>query len=312
MCDPVPKAAAPSAPTIMRLVGPFAGLEDYVSENVPLARFTWFKLGGPARWMVRPRDLDELKEAVRRCVENNIPIYVLGLGANLLVSDAGVDGAVFRLSEEYWRGVQFEQDCIRVGAGMEMQKLLLKSIRQGRSGLECLAGIPGTIGGGIRMNAGGRFGSIGTIVRTVTVMDTLGAVFERTREDIVFDYRTSNILAKFIIGAILETTEDDPHRIMQRTKEIWMYKQNTQPLSARSAGCAFKNPPGSSAGLLIDQTGLKGLTVGGAQVSTRHANFIIAGPGCTAEHVMTLMKLVQQRVFEAKGVRLEPEVIIWP
>lgn len=296
----------------MRIVGPFAGLEEYVSENVPLAKYTWFRLGGPARWMIRPRDLEELREAVRRCVDNNIPIYVLGLGANLLVSDAGVNAAVFRLSADHWRGVTFEKDSIRVGAGMEMQKLLLKCIRQGRSGLECIAGVPGTIGGGVRMNAGGRFGSIGTIVRSVTVMDTLGAVFERTRDDIVFDYRRCNILARFILEAVLETEEDDPHRMMQRTKEIWMYKQNTQPLSARSAGCAFKNPPGSSAGLLIDQAGLKGLTMGGAQVSTRHANFIVAGPGCTADDVMTLMKLVQQRVLEAKGVRLEPEVTIWP
>jgi UDP-N-acetylmuramate dehydrogenase len=297
---------------MMRLVGPFSGLEEFVAEKVPLSRHTWFRLGGPARWLVRPRSVEELMAATQRCVDNNITIYILGLGANLLVSDEGVDGAVFRLDHDYWRQVEFGQGFVHVRAGVDMQKLLLRCIRQGRAGLECLAGIPGTIGGGVHMNAGGKFGDIGSAVAKVTVMDTEGTSFERTRDDLIFSYRHTNLAAKFILDATLELEEDDPDRILRRTKEIWMFKHNSQPLNTKNAGCIFKNPPLASAGALIDQTGLKGMRVGGAEVSTKHANFIIANDPCTAADVMNLMKLVRESVFDRHGVLLEPEVQIWP
>src|SRR5262245_19037300 len=130
---------------------PFAGLEEAVAENEPLRSYTWYMIGGPARWFIRPRSAEELQEAARRCVENDIPIYVLGLGANLLVSDTAVDGAVFRLDQEFFRRVRFDENKVEVGAGVDMQKLLLRTVRQGLAGIECLAGIPGTVGGGIRM-----------------------------------------------------------------------------------------------------------------------------------------------------------------
>ncbi len=290
---------------------PFAGMEQFVQENVPLARYTWFKLGGPARWLITPRSLQELQEASRRCVEEGIAIYVLGLGANVLVSDAGVDGAVFRLSEEAFRGVEIDKTTVRVGAGADMQKLVVRTVRLGLAGLECLAGIPGTVGGGIRMNAGGKFGDIGAVVSRVTVMDTAGTVFERTRDDLVFEYRHTNIAARFILDATLELEEDDPARIVRKTKEIWMFKRNSQPLNTKNAGCIFKNPRGLSAGALIDQAGLKGMRIGGAEVSTKHANFIIAHPGATAEDVMKLMKLVRERVYEKNGILMENEVQVW-
>lgn len=296
----------------MQLVTPFSGLDAYVEENVPLARFTWYKIGGPARWFVRPRNLDELREAAGRCIENNIPIYVLGLGANLLVHDDGVDGAVFRLDHEHWRRVQFDKTRVKVGAGADMQKLLLRTVRQGLAGIECLAGIPGTVGGGIRMNAGGKFGDIGAFVNRVQVMDQEGTLFERTKDDLVFDYRSTNISAKFILGAEFELEEDDPDRIMRRTKEIWIYKRNSQPLNTKNAGCIFKNPRGLSAGALIDQAGLKGLRVGGAEVSSKHANFVIAHPGCRAVDVHKLVKIIREKVFEKKEIHLESEVKVWP
>lgn len=296
---------------MMRLVSPFAGLEEFVAENVPLARLTWYRIGGPARWMVTPRNPEELQEAARRCVENAIPIYVLGLGANLLVKDEGVNAAVFRLADDYWKKIDLEAGRVHVGAGADMQKLLVKMVRQGRSGIECLAGIPGTIGGGVRMNAGGKFGDIGAVVSRVSVMDTTGTLFERTKDDLEFTYRHANISARFILGATLELEEDDPHRIMKRTKEIWMYKQTTQPLNTKNAGCIFKNPKPLSAGALIDQSGLKGLRSGGAEVSTKHANFIIAHPGCTAADILKLMNMVRATVYEKHGVTLENEVEIW-
>lgn len=291
---------------------PFSGLEAYVTENVGLARFTWYRIGGPAKYLVKPRSVEELQEAARRCVENQIPIYVLGLGANLLVSDRGVDGAVFRLSEEYWRRVKFDKTRVEVGAGVDMQKLLVRCVREGLAGIESLAGIPGTIGGGVRMNCGGKFGDIGSVITTVTVMDAHGHVFVRTKDDLVFDYRKTNIVAPFILGATLELDEDDPDTIMARTKEIWMYKRNTQPLNTKNCGCMFKNPRGLSAGALIDQSGLKGLRVGNAEVSDKHANFIVAHPGCTSENVLKLVKIIQERVYEKHQVVLESEVRVWP
>ena len=296
----------------MRITGPFSGCEQFVSENTPLARYTWFKIGGPARWLVKPRSVEELQEATRRCVDNNIPIYVLGLGANVLISDEGVNGAVFRFSEDHWKRVQFESNLVHVGAGTDMLKLLIKTVRQGLSGLECVAGIPGTVGGGIRMNAGGKFGDIGAVVSRVTVMDTAGQLFERTKDDLVFEYRQTNIAAKFILDATLELEEDDPERIQEKTRMIWMYKRNTQPLNSKNAGCIFKNPRGLSAGALIDQAGLKGLKIGGAEISTKHANFIVAHEGAKAEDVHKLIKIIREKVYEKNEILLESEVQIWP
>jgi len=297
---------------MLKLSNPFSGLDSFVQQNVPLARFTWYRIGGPARWFVRPGNIEDLQEAARRCAEANIRTYVLGFGANILVSDAGIDAAVFRFDSDFWRRCEFGENKVEVGSGMDMQKLLLRTIRQGRSGVECLAGIPGTIGGGIRMNAGGKFGDIGSVVQSVQVMDSYGNLYERHKDDLVFDYRTTNISAPFILGATLDLEEEEPERILRKTKEIWMYKRNTQPLNTKNAGCIFKNPRGLSAGALIDQAGMKGMRIGGAEVSAKHANFIIAHPGCTADDVMTMIKLIREKVFDRNQIHLESEVQIWP
>jgi UDP-N-acetylmuramate dehydrogenase len=293
-------------------VNPFSGLEEIVAENEPLAPHTWYRIGGPARWYIRPRSVEELQEAAKRCAENDVPVYVLGLGANLLVGDQGVDGAVFRLDHDFWRRVKFAGNTLEAGAGVDMQRLLVRTVKEGLAGIECLAGIPGTIGGGVRMNAGGKFGDIGALITRVSVMDVTGVLFERTKDDLVFDYRSTNISARFILSATLELDEDDPERIMKRTKEIWMFKRNTQPLNTKNCGCIFKNPRGLSAGALIDQAGLKGFRVGGAEVSDKHANFIIAHPGCKADDVMKLVKIIREKVFDKNEIHLESEVQIWP
>lgn len=297
---------------------PFDDLRDIVEFDFPLARYTWFRIGGPARYFVRPRNPEELAEVARRCEEFGIPVYVLGLGANVLVSDEGIPGAVIRLGEEYWRQVDIERDKangsarLRVNAGVDLQKLVLHTCREGLAGIECMAGIPGTVGGGIRMNAGGKFGDFGANITRVTVMDAAGNLFERTRDDLIFEYRRTNIVAPYILGAELELELDDPEACTKRTKEIWMYKNSTQPLNTKSAGCMFKNPRGVSAGSLIDRSGLKGLRVGNAEVSTKHANFIIAHPGCSAQDVRNLVAEVKEKVEARHGVRLETEVKMWP
>jgi UDP-N-acetylmuramate dehydrogenase len=149
-------------------------------------------------------------------------------------------------------------------------------------------------------------------VHSVQLLDAHGNLYTRGKDELVFDYRSTNISAPFILGATLELDEEDPERILRKTKEIWMYKRNTQPLNTKNAGCIFKNPRGLSAGALIDQAGLKGMRVGGAEVSDKHANFVIAHPGCTADDVMMMIKLIREKVFDRNQIHLESEVRIWP
>lgn len=302
----------------MRLAGEhvFDGLEEIVVENHPLARHTWYRIGGPARYFVTPRDEAELALVVRRANDNQLPVYMLGLGANVLVSDSGVDGVVIRLSQPRWLEGAVYGNRLICGAGADVQKLVLKTARAGLSGLECMAGIPGTIGGAVRMNAGGKFGDLGSVVRSVRLMDAHGHIAEYGREQVHFAYRHTELPAPYVLGATLELDEADPEEVSRRTKEIWMYKRNSQPLNAKSAGCVFKNPPpetsgGLSAGALIEQTGLKGLRVGGAEVSRVHANFFVAGPGTRADDVLALIDLVKAKVHARFGIDLEQEIRIW-
>jgi UDP-N-acetylmuramate dehydrogenase len=161
------------------------------------------------------------------------------------------------------------------------------------------------------MNAGGSFGDIGSAIEFVTVMDIHGNIFEKKKPELVFDYRSTNITAKFILSAQLELSGANPEQIMRTVKETWIYKKNNQPLNTRNCGCIFKNPKGASAGALIDRAGLKGLRIGGAVVSEKHANFIIAENGCTSRDVMRLIDVIKQRVKERFDVELELEIEIW-
>ena len=289
----------------------FSGLDQIVKTDYRLARHTWYGLGGPADYFIRPEDVDQLKDVVRRCRENGLKMYVLGFGSNLLVGDKGVRGAVVKLDTEAFRQVQVEGDLVTAGAGTDLSQLVLDCVKKGLSGLEGLTGIPGSIGGAVRMNAGGRFGDIGAAVESVTVMDIHGQVHDKAKPELAFDYRSSNIASRFILGAALRLTPGDPDQIMRTVQEAWIYKKNHQPLNSRNCGCVFKNPAGQSAGALIDRAGLKGVQVGGARVSEKHANFMVAEKGCTSKDVLDLIEVVRGRVREQFGVELEAEIEIW-
>ena len=289
----------------------FAEFSEVVEENVPLAPLTWYRLGGAARYLIRPRNTDELQLLSRRCSENNIRVLVLGFGANLLVADEGVDAAVFRLSAPYWTEHESEPGRLVTRAGADMQVIGRHCVRSGLAGLECMAGIPGTVGGCIHGNSGGRFGDIGKTISRVTVMSADGKIFDRTKNDLIFSYRASNIAATFILSAEFELEDDDPEVLVKKFKEIWMYKKNSQPLKTKNAGCIFKNPDGASAGALIEQAGLKGVRVGNAEVSAKHANFVVAHPGCRSSDIMALIELVKEKVAQVHGVHLEQEVVVW-
>jgi UDP-N-acetylmuramate dehydrogenase len=295
---------------------PLGDLGAIVTEGESLARHTWYRIGGPAKYFVRPRSVEELSAVVRRCRENLVPVYFLGKGANLLVSDAGVDGAVVRLSEPAWESMAINGDVVKVGAGADMARLVVDTCRAGLSGLECMAGIPGTVGGVVRMNAGGKFGDFGTSVMSLELMDEAGKAREYAREEVAFHYRHADLPVPYVLSATVRLEPTDPDELARKMREIWMYKRNSQPLNAKSAGCVFKNPApeasgGRSAGALIDQAGLKGTRVGGAFVSTMHANFFTADPGTKAAEVLALIARVEETVERRFGVKLQREVQVW-
>ncbi len=289
----------------------FAGLEEIVSLDEPMAGHTWLRIGGAATYFIRPRTVEELGQVVRRCRDGEVPMYVMGAGANLLIDDAGVKGAVIHLGQGQFKDASLADGVLRAGAGADMGKLVLRCVREGASGLECLTGIPGSVGGCVKMNAGGAFGDIGNAVDSVEVMTDSGEVFTRYKADLAFAYRSTNISAKFILAAAFRLVEDDPHRILNQVKQIWIYKKNTQPLGTHNAGCIFKNPRGLSAGALIDRAALKGRQIGGAYVSHKHANFILAEAGTKASDVLKLINVIREEVYKKSEVYLELEIEVW-
>jgi len=289
----------------------FNGLEEIVETDYPLAKRTWYGLGGAADYFIRPKTIEQLKEVIRLCSENNIRIYVMGFGSNLLISDKGLRGAVIKLGAEQFAQIEFDGVEVTAWAGAELSKLVLTCVKKGLSGVEALTGIPGSVGGAVKMNAGGNFGDFGAAIETVILMDSKGNIFKKSKPELVFDYRRTNITANFILNAQLKLNESDSEQIMRTVKEIWIYKKNNQPLNTRNSGCIFKNPRGGSAGALIDRAGLKGLRVGGAVVSEKHANFIIAEKDCKSRDVKRLIEDIKLRVKEQFDVELELEIEIW-
>jgi UDP-N-acetylmuramate dehydrogenase len=289
----------------------FSGLEEIVKTDYPLAKRTWYGLGGPADYFISPQTTEQLKDVVKRCNENEIRIYVMGFGSNLLIGDDGLRAAVIKLEAKQFAQIKYDDQEVTAGAGAELSKLVLTCVEKGLSGIEALTGIPGSVGGAVIMNAGGNFGDVGAAVESVTLMDSAGKVFEKSKPELVFDYRKTNITAKFVLSARLKLNSADPEQIMRTVKEIWIYKKNNQPLNTKNSGCIFKNPAGASAGALIDRAGLKGLQIGGAVVSEKHANFIIAEAGCRSRDVTRLIEAIKQRVKERFNVELELEIEIW-
>jgi len=289
----------------------FSGLEQIVKQDHVLSGYTWFGLGGKADYFVTPESTEQLRDVVVRCHENEIDVRVLGFGSNLLVGDEGVRGAVIRLQGPEFTKTEFKGTHLIASAGANLSKMVLESVRRGLSGIEALTGIPGSVGGAVKMNAGGNFGDIGASVESVRLMGSDGNIFEKSKPELVFDYRWANIAAKVILGARIELSESDSEQMLKTIKEIWIYKKNSQPLNTKNAGCIFKNPRGLSAGALIDRAGLKGLQIGGAQVSEKHANFIMTQKGCKSADVKRLIEAVRERVKEQFDIELELEIEIW-
>ena len=282
-----------------------------IEFDAPLGPLTWFRLGGGARYLYHPPDAPSLASLMNRAKQEDVPVKVLGSGGNVLISDDGFDGVVVRLDTDTFRTVKRDGTSLDVGAGVDLMPLARRCSEQGLSGLEGLAGIPSTIGGAVRMNAGGRSGEFGTVVREVRVLDADGAIETWSHDRVGFGYRHSELGDRIVLSVKLELAEGDPHSVKRAFDEHFAFKQRTQPLTDKSAGCVFKNPTGHSAGALIDQAGLKGARCGQAQVSDRHANFIVARSGATASDVLHLIDVIRERVRRVFDIELEVEIDIW-
>jgi UDP-N-acetylmuramate dehydrogenase len=287
------------------------GYSGRVDRDVSLSELTRFRLGGRARWMVCPRDEDELGVLVRRLREDGTPVKILGGGANVLVRDEGFDGVVVRLSGGSFTAFHRDGDTVVAGGGVDLTQFTRECAKRGWSGVEGMAGIPGTVGGAVRMNAGGRFGEFGDVVREVRVVEPDGKATRLSHDELEFGYRRSRLNDAIVTSVTLALREDDPGRVWDRYKNCWQIKRDSQPLSDKSAGCIFKNPVNGVAGVLIEQAELKGESRGGARVSTHHANFIVTDDTATSGDVLRLIEYVRAEVSRRCGVDLELEIDVW-
>jgi UDP-N-acetylmuramate dehydrogenase len=294
-------------------------------------------VGGTAEWLLEPATPQELAQAVCAARESGCEPRILGGGANLIVGDGVLPGVVIATDRmkrlfrprDASAGLAAEADariapspreeglCLVAWAGTTHQKLVSTASELGWSGLECLAGVPGQAGGGVAMNAGGRWGEMWDVVQRVLVVDERGELVELPRAECAPRYRNGGLGAKIVASALLELELDSVAAVRERTREYLLSKNEVQPVSEWSAGCVFENPPkelsgGLSAGQLVERCGLKGTRVGDAEISPLHGNFVVNRGRATARDVLALIDLARAKVADATGVRLELEVKVWP
>jgi UDP-N-acetylmuramate dehydrogenase len=290
---------------------PLSEFDAIIQRNVPLAPFTHLGLGGPAEMLVQPRSHEELARVVRRCFAERLPLRVLGCGCNLLVRDEGVAGAVLRLDAPAFTAVSVEGRRVRAGTGADVSTLIVQAARHNLAGLETLVGIPGTVGGALRTNAGDRSGDIGQFVRLVEVLDSQGHVQTRPRDELHFEAHTSNLDDPVLLTVEFALEADDPDAIVKRMRKAWILRKASQPPSSQPVARLFRNPRGLSASALIEQAGLHRTVVGKAEVSDRDPNYVVVHPGASARDVLRLLDLLRARVRDRFNVDLEQEITVW-
>jgi len=290
----------------------FDDFRGTVKTDEPLAPLVWFRLGGPAAYFARPHEPDVLVALLKRCRDHGIAFRILGGGSNVLVRDEGINALVIHLESPFFADLTVRHNVVEAGAAVPLTSLISGSARAGLAGLEILTGIPGTVGGALRGNAGSRQGAIGQFVRRATVLDPADEIQVRERDDLSFADRDSNLDEPVILSAEFELAEEDPESVVRRMRRLWIIKKENQPYGHQLSGCIFKNPsPDISAGALIDQAGLKGTRFGGAEVSDRHANFIVAHPGAKTDDVLQLIERIRQRVWQQFNYELELQIQVW-
>ena len=282
---------------------------DNVKQQELMSRHTTFRIGGPADFYLCPHSTKEVQEIVEICKEEKLPYFVLGNGSNLLVSDKGYRGVVIQLWKNF-SDITVKDCCIQAKAGALLSKVAAEALEAGLTGMEFASGIPGTIGGAAFMNAGAYGGEMKDIIKSVKVLDTQGEVRVLPKEELKMGYRTSIVKEKgyTVLSVELELTKGNQEEIRNTMEDLKERRTSKQPLEMPSAGSTFKRPEGYFAGKLIMDSGLRGFSVGGAQVSEKHCGFVVNKDGATAMDVLTLIREVQRKVKEQFGVDLETEV----
>ena len=285
--------------------------EDKVKLKEPFKKHTTFHIGGPADCMVFPETIDDLKTALSFCLQNGLSPFVFGLGSNLLVSDKGLRGLSIKIGERF-KGVSVSENNLTALAGTSLAQCAKEAARNALGGLEFAEGIPGGIAGAVVMNAGAYDGEMKDVAEEVSVINLSGQVNLLKKEELEFNYRRSRFSQsqEIIIQVKLQLYKDDKQKIFQKMKDLAEIRRAKQPLDYPSAGSAFKRPKGLYVGPLLEEMGLKGHKIGGAQVSEKHAGFIINTGNAAAADVFNLITDIQTKVFEKHGIILEPEIII--
>lgn len=283
---------------------------DQIKTDEDMGRHTTFRAGGTADYYVEPENTSELAAVLRLCRSEDMPYYIVGNGSNLLVSDHGYHGVIVAMGHRAWSGIRAEGTRIHAGAGALLSVIAKHALKASLTGLEFAAGIPGTLGGAVVMNAGAYGSEMKNVLASVTVLTTEGEVLTIGAPDLELGYRTSCILKKgyVVLEAELELEHGVQEKIRAAMDDLAGQRKSKQPLEYPSAGSTFKRPEGYFAGKLIQDAGLRGFMVGGAQVSEKHCGFVINRDHATAADVMNLCREVQRRVYETAGVTIEMEV----
>ena len=297
--------------TLAQSLAGIVGTEN-VLENEPLSRHTTFEIGGPAECFVRPRSVEEVRRVLRACVEAGVPWRVIGCGSDLLVADEGVSGVVVEIRDNL-ASIEVEGTTVTAGAGATNAAVAEAACAAGLSGYEFASGIPGTVGGAAIMNAGAYDGEFSRVCTRVTCVTPEGEVVDVPAADADWSYRHSMFDARgyVVVEAELSLEAADPAAVRARMDELAEKRAAKQPLDMPSAGSTFKRPEGHYAAALIDEAGLRGFAVGGAQVSEKHTGFVVNAGGATSHDVVALVDEVKRRVLEHSGVELECEVRFW-
>ncbi len=287
-------------------------IKGKILVSKPLAEYTSFRIGGPADFLIIPEDIADLRDLVAYIEKNSLPKFILGVGSNLLVKDEGFRGIVIKLDSDAFRKIEFEDTFIRVGAGVSVRRLLSFCAAHNLGGLEFLSGIPGTVGGIIKMNAGVREKSVSDIAEEVTLMDWDGNSRVLKRSELEFGYRAFTPSDAIILEARLGVSRRDTEDILSDMDKYTSSKNRTQDLKFPSAGCVFKNPSNANltSGELIEKSGLKGKCSGDAKISEVHGNFIVNTGNAKAKDVLFLMNLIEKKVELDYNIKLKPEIII--
>ncbi|NMB04001.1 MAG: UDP-N-acetylmuramate dehydrogenase [Tissierellia bacterium] len=278
-------------------------------ENELLSGHTSFKIGGPARLMVLPRTVEEIRRVVQLSKTYGWPFFILGNGSNILFADQGYDGLVIKIGKNFSE-YNINGTKVTAQSGALLSSICKKAARQGLAGAEFGTGIPGTVGGGVVMNAGAYDGELKDVISSVTVMDKEGTIYRYSNQEMQFGYRTSRVYQEglIVLEMTMELQPGDMTAIWEKIDDFTTRRWRKQPIDLPSGGSTFKRPPGYYAGKLIEDSGCKGLRFRDAQVSPKHSGFVVNLGSATSKDVRTLIRLVQRRVKEAYGVGLETEV----